>query len=143
VTTVIARTADVIHGDRVNSDDRTTVDFYCRHHGWITVEWRNPEMLFQHDHKDCVPRLTTVEDARRLMADLKARYEWVCVFWDRGWGDSGQIAEISIIEDGDGQNPRAFITPELYRELIYAGVVERRNSLRTYKARRLHEYRAA
>lgn len=86
-----------------------------------------------------IPTLTTVHDAHDLLRDLANSHDWVSVFWDRGWGDAGQSAEISIIVDGDGQQPRARITADVYEALTAARIVES-NSLKTYKARRLHNY---
>lgn len=132
-----------IHGDRRNQNRETaTMDIYCRNHGWVTVEWRNPNLLFMDDHRTCVPALDTVEDAVAVLDQLRDRYEWVSVFWDRGWGDSGEEAEISIIEDGNGQAPRAYITASVYERLVVSGTVAP-NSLRTFKARKLHDYKPA
>jgi hypothetical protein len=87
-----------------------------------------------------IPTLTTADDARTLLEELAADNDWVSVFWDRGWGDSGQAAEISIIVDGDGQNPRAFLTKETYRELVDRKAIQP-NSYGGYKARRVHDYK--
>jgi hypothetical protein len=86
------------------------------------------------------PTLTTVADARATMEDLAGRYDWVSVFWDRGWGDSGQVADISITVDGDGQMPIARITDDVYRDLLAQGIIAP-NSLRTYKARKSHDFK--
>lgn len=86
------------------------------------------------------PTLDTTDAAVDLMRALVAAGSpWVAVFWDRGWGDSGQVAEISIIEDGNGQNPRAFITADVYAALREAGTIEP-NSLHTFKKRRIHDF---
>lgn len=133
-------TADPIHGDRRNENRETrTVDYYCRHHGWVTVEWHNPALRFMENHQPCVPTFDTVADAKALLQQLRDRHEWVSVFWDRGWGDSGEKAEISIIEGGDGQCPRAYISIDVYSLLLTYNVI-RPNSLRTYKARKIHDY---
>lgn len=84
------------------------------------------------------PTITTTDDARSLLAQLAESNDWVSVFWDKGWGDSP--LEISIIVDGDGQAPRAYLTNDVYRQLLADGTI-RVNSLKTYKARRLHDYR--
>lgn len=81
---------------------------------------------------------TTVE-AEDMLAELAGTHEWVSVFWDRGWGDSGQPLEVSIIVDGNGQNPKALLSREIYQELLDEGVI-RANSLQTFKARKLHDY---
>lgn len=92
------------------------------------------------DQQTAVPTLTTVEDAHALLRELAESHDWVSVFWDRGWGDSGQTAEISIIVGGNGQEPKAFITPEVYRDLLAQKIVGE-NSLKTFKARRTHDFK--
>lgn len=87
-----------------------------------------------------IPTLSTVEDATALLHTLAETHEWVSVFWDRGWGDSGQPLEISIIVDGDGQQPKAWITADVYKELRAQQVIGD-NTLMTFKARRLHDYK--
>lgn len=82
----------------------------------------------------------TIDDpgaARAVLAALAVDHEWVSVFWDRGWGDSP--LEISIITDGDGQNPHALITTDVYDALRDHGDIEP-NSLRTFKKRKVHNY---
>lgn len=91
--------------------------------------------------KTTVPTLTTTEEAHALLRELAETHDWVSVFWDRGWGDSGQVAEISIIVDGNGQKPKAFVTPEVYKELRDRKLIAS-NSLKTYKARRVHNFKA-
>lgn len=86
------------------------------------------------------PTLDTTAAAVDLMRALAAAGRpWVAVFWDRGWGDSGQVAEISIITDGDGQNPHAFLTPQVYELLRVQDIIEP-NSLQTFKARKIHKF---
>lgn len=132
-------TTEPLHGDRRDDREKGTCDFLCRIHGWITVKWHNPEILFMKEHQVCVPILVTTDDALRAMQNLAAENERVGVFWDRGWGDSGEVAEISIIVDGNGQNPRAFITPDVYNFLLLGNVIAP-NSLYTFKARKFHEF---
>lgn len=81
----------------------------------------------------------TALEAEDLLAELASTHTWVSVFWDRGWGDSGQPLEVSIIVDGNGQNPKALLDKEIYRDLLARGVI-RDNSLQTFKARKLHDY---
>lgn len=88
-----------------------------------------------------IPTLTTVADARTLLDQLAETHEWVSVFWDRGWGDSDQKAEISIIVEGDGQNPKAWITFDVYAQLTYGKVIGE-NTYMGYKKRRLHDYKS-
>lgn len=85
------------------------------------------------------PTLTTTAEAVQLMADLSARFDDVGVFWDRGWGDHGEEAGISIIVDGDGQAPVAWLTDDVYDDLRSTSVIGP-NVLNTFKARRFHEY---
>lgn len=131
-------TADPIHGDRRNENRETrTVDYYCRHHGWVTVD----QVPLRFPHRDCIPVIDTTDAAETLLQQLRARDEnaWVSVFWDRGWGDAGTVTEISIIADGDGQWPYAYLTESVYERLVVSGVVAP-NSLQTYKARKIHDY---
>jgi hypothetical protein len=86
-----------------------------------------------------IPTLAAADDAVALMNRLAERYEWVSVFWDRGWGDSGQPLEISIIVDGDGQAPLAWLTRDVYRELLAQQAIQP-NSYGGYKARKLHDF---
>jgi hypothetical protein len=87
-----------------------------------------------------IPVLGTPSMAVSLLESLRKEHDWVSVFWDRGWGDSGQKAEISIIVNGNGQKPLAYITKSVYKELLSSGVIEP-NTLQTFKARRLHDFR--
>jgi len=86
-----------------------------------------------------IPVCESAQEAEDLLGELVSTHEWVSVFWDRGWGDSGQPVEISIIVGGNGQNPKALLDKEIYRELLDNGVI-RPNSLQTFKARKLHDY---
>lgn len=87
-----------------------------------------------------VPTLGTPSMALGMLELLRKDHEWVSVFWDRGWGDHGEKAVISIIVDGDGQKPLAYITKSVYKELLADGTIEP-NTLQTFKARRLHDFR--
>lgn len=87
-----------------------------------------------------IPTLTTVATATAMLNDLAQTHEWVSVFWDRGWGDSGQVAEISIIVDGNGQEPKAWLIHDVYNQLRADGVIAA-NSLKTFKARRIHDFK--
>jgi len=89
---------------------------------------------------DQIRLIDTTDAAVALLNELAESHDWVSVFWDRGWGDSGQTAEISIIADGNGQQPHAHITPDVYKALVAAGVVGE-NTLMTYKARRVHDFK--
>lgn len=61
----------------------------------------------------------------------------VSVFVDGGWGD--RPTNISIIADGDGQNPLAYVSKETYERLQASRVIGQ-NNLRTYKSRFNHPY---
>jgi hypothetical protein len=80
----------------------------------------------------------TTAEAEALMRRLAKDNEWVSVFWDRGWGDSGQVAEISVIVDHNGQMPKALLTPDIYKELQASNVI-RGNTLQSFKARKIHD----
>ena len=86
-----------------------------------------------------VSTLTTVTAAHDQLRSLAEQYDWVSVFWDRGWGEDSGPAEISIIVDGDGQHPQAHLTPEVYAALREQQVIKP-DTLKTYKARRLHDF---
>lgn len=88
-----------------------------------------------------VPTLTTVEDAHALLRQLAEAHDWVSVFWDRGWGDSGQTAEISIMVDGHGNDPKAYLTKDVYRALVNQGIVGE-DTYGGFKARRIHDFKA-
>lgn len=85
-----------------------------------------------------IPTLETTEAATAMLRGLAESHEWVSVFWDRGWGDAP--LEISIIVDGNGQHPKALITPDVYQELRDQKVIPA-NTLKTFKKRRLHNYK--
>lgn len=86
-----------------------------------------------------VPTLSTVDDAHALLRQLAETHDWVSVFWDRGWGDHGETAEISIIVDGNGAEPKAHVMPEVYRALVDRKIVEG-NSYGGFKKRRIHDF---
>jgi hypothetical protein len=89
---------------------------------------------------DQIRLIDTTADAVALLNELAESHDWVSVFWDRGWGDHGQTAEISIIVDGNGQKPHAHLTPAVYQALVADKVVGE-NTLMTYKARRVHDFK--
>lgn len=84
-----------------------------------------------------VPTLTTVEDATAFLIKLAEGDNWVSVFWDKGWGDSP--LRISIIVDGNGQEPKAYITADVYRALVGTRAVGK-DSYGGHKKRRIHDY---
>jgi len=59
------------------------------------------------------------------------------VFWDMGWGDSALY--ISLINDGDGQKPLAYISRETFVKLKKNNLLGE-NILQTHKARKLFVY---
>jgi len=87
-----------------------------------------------------IPLLTTVDEAAAKLRELAETHDWVYVFWDRGWGDHGEPAEITIVVDGDGQDPKARITADVYRQLREQNVVAA-NTYGGYKARRVHDFK--
>lgn len=86
-----------------------------------------------------IPDLETSAEAEAMLQELAQSHEWVSVFWDRGWGDSGQPLEVTIIVDGNGQMPKALINRKIYDDLRERGVISP-NSLQTFKARKLHDF---
>lgn len=86
-----------------------------------------------------IPQLETVEETEAMLQELAKDNEMVSVFWDRGWGDAGNPLEITIIVNGNGQMPKALINGEIYDDLRKRGVIDR-NSLQTYKARKVHDF---
>lgn len=107
---------------------------------WDEPSRAQPFMVFQAVAQvRPTPTLAAVDDAMALMTRLAKRFEWVAVFWDRGWGDHGETAEISIIVDGNGQMPYAYLTAELYKELRSRGVIAG-NTYGGFKARRVHDF---
>jgi hypothetical protein len=67
-----------------------------------------------------IPTLATVTDAETLLDQLAAQHEWVSVFWDKR---GRHTPEISIIVDGEGQEPKAWITEDVHRSLISSDAV--------------------
>lgn len=86
-----------------------------------------------------IPQLETSAEAEEMLQELAQSNEWVSVFWDRGWGDVGNPLEITIIVDGNGQMPKALIDATIYEDLRQREVIDR-NTLQTYKARKLHDF---
>ncbi|GGM52724.1 hypothetical protein ACFFX1_55390 [Dactylosporangium sucinum] len=90
-----------------------------------------------------IPTLATVTDAVEFMTVLRERYDGVAVFWDRGWGDNGERADITVIVEiggsSDGNVPFARLTDGVYRDLVADGLVAG-DSYGGYKARRYHEF---
>lgn len=83
-------------------------------------------------------KLIDAEGAISMMQGfVDAGEEWVSVFVDRGWGQNP--LEITIITDGNGQKPHARLTKETKDELLRMRRI-RPNSLRTYKARKIHDF---
>ena len=86
-----------------------------------------------------IPTLGTVAEALEFMTELRGGYDDVAVFWDRGWGDSGQQAEITVIVDGNGQMPLARLGDGVYRDLVRDELVGA-NCYGGFKARRFHDF---
>jgi hypothetical protein len=85
-----------------------------------------------------IPTFETAVDAVAFMNQLAVTHDWVSVFKDRGWGDAP--LELTIIVDGDGQNPKAHITPDVFKQLRADSTIGP-NSLMTYKKRSVHDYK--
>lgn len=84
------------------------------------------------------PKVLEYAEAAALMHKIFEKQTLdVSVFVDSGWGNAP--TEISIIVDGNGQGPVAYITKEAYEKLLQAGVIGE-NNLYTFKARRNHPY---
>lgn len=81
-------------------------------------------------------KTVTAEEAIEIMMGLDSPM----IYFDRGWGDHGEEAEITIINDGNGNKPFARITKETYKELLGHPQVMP-NSYSGYKARRIHDFR--
>ncbi|MFC7344926.1 hypothetical protein [Saccharopolyspora griseoalba] len=131
-----------IHGD--NKATEEGVQVYCQRCGTVEVSAANWPINFRRNHNaatGCLPTLATADEAVELAYALaiRAQTDDVAAFWDRGWGDSGGVAEISVIVDGNGQNPRALLTPVVYKELSESGAIGP-NVLTTFKARRVHQF---
>lgn len=88
-----------------------------------------------------IKTIETAKEAIDLMRELRkdSKNVHIAVFWDRGWGDVGNAINISIIVNGNGQKPIAWITKEVYKELLTKRHIKP-NSLRTFKARKCHDY---
>lgn len=77
-------------------------------------------------------------DAKKLMAKIFTKDTLdVSVFYD---GRGLNPAEISIIKNGDGSSPLAFIDHTTYQELAKNGDIHPNNMVE-YKSRRNHQYR--
>ncbi len=83
-------------------------------------------------------QLISYEECIELMKNLYQQTHDVSVFYDRGWGDSP--LNISIITDGYGSRPHAYISYETYQKLLNNNIIGQ-NDLRTFKARRNHQYK--
>lgn len=84
-----------------------------------------------------IETITTADAATKLLAELAETHDWVSVFWDRR---DRPTAEISIIVDGNGQEPKALLTADVYKELRDAGTIGK-DTLQTFHPRRLHDYK--
>lgn len=84
--------------------------------------------------------ITTIDQAITTLDNLRAQHDDVGVFWDRGWGDNDETADISIIVDGDGQQPHARINATVYALLVDRQIIDA-DSYIGFKARRIHAYK--
>jgi hypothetical protein len=76
-------------------------------------------------------------EAIQLMESLIQKTNDVGVFLNKGWGDSS--LEITIIINGDGQNPLASINYDTYTKLLDSKIIGP-NCLQTFKARKFHPF---
>jgi hypothetical protein len=91
------------------------------------------------EHVRPIATLATIADAAAFMTKARDRYGEIAVFWDRGWGDSGKAAEITVVANSNGQIALARLTSGLYEDLRRDELIAE-NSLQTYKARRFHDF---
>lgn len=84
-----------------------------------------------------IPTLSYVTDAKQLLEELADNHDWVSVFWDKR---DRRTPEISIIMDGDGQQPKAHITKEVYAALVDSGTVGE-DTYSGFHARRIHDFK--
>jgi hypothetical protein len=116
-------------------------DVYAVRHAARAAGWRvqSFEVFYACEKVRPVPTLGTVADALEFMTALRQRYDDVAVFWDRGWGDSGGQAEITVIADGNGQMPLARLGDGVYRDLVADELVGA-DCYGGFKARRFHDF---
>lgn len=84
-----------------------------------------------------ITTLTTVADATAHLETLANEHEWVSVFWD---SRDRRTPEISIMVDGDGQNPTARLSREVYAALVDSGVVGD-DTYGGFHNRRIHDFK--
>lgn len=80
-----------------------------------------------------------ITDDLETVIEIAMRLKDPEIFYDRGWGDSGQKAAISIINDGDGQFPYIFMSKKVYESLKERKLIGE-NILQTFKARKIHKF---
>jgi hypothetical protein len=117
-------------------DDAYAVRDAARAAGWRVQGF---EVFYACEKVRPIPTLGTVADALEFMTTLRQRYDDVAVFWDRGWGDSGERAEITVIVGGNGQMPLARLGDGVYRDLVADGLVGA-DCYGGFKARRVHDF---
>jgi len=81
-------------------------------------------------------KTVSAEEAIEIMLGLSNPM----IFRDRGWGDHREKANITIINDGNGNAPLAAITQETYEILLKHPQVMP-NSYSGFKARRIHDFK--
>lgn len=85
---------------------------------------------------------TNYRQAIDLMDSIKKETDDIGIFIDNGWGDSEQPTYYTIIKDGDGQKPLAWISKDTY-DLLRENNLVGPNRLQTFKARRFHYFKEA
>ncbi len=85
-----------------------------------------------------IATISTVEEATTTLETLSRDHEWVSVFWDKR---DRSTPEISIIVDGDGADPKAWITRDVYADLVAQRVVSE-DTYAGFHARRIHDFKS-
>jgi hypothetical protein len=84
-----------------------------------------------------IQTLTAVTAAEAALNGLAEGHDWVSVFWDKR---DRRTPEISIMVDGDGQDPKAYLTKEVYAALVDQRIVGE-NTYAGFHARRIHDFK--
>jgi hypothetical protein len=84
-----------------------------------------------------IQTLTTVTAAEAALNGLAEGHDWVSVFWDKR---DRRTPEISLMVDGDGQGPKAYLTKEVYAALVDQRIVGE-DTYAGFHARRIHDFK--
>lgn len=81
------------------------------------------------------------DEAIRIMSGIKKETSNIGIVTDRGWDDDPTTeTTYSIIKDGHGQKPLAYISKDTFDRLRKNNEIDE-NCLLTYKARTFHLFR--